>query len=150
MESIGTHHRGRAALHGGGRHIDRAHCGERRVECGVGVERGGGVGLPFCQRTQHNTAVYESLLDIRAKLVARIGRLACIRIARMKCGRITGGASRNGTDGSDGGKDRGDKHRRMAVGTRAHDLLSILYNVTRIHSTLLWIFSKMPENILLD
>lgn len=115
MERVGTHKRGGAALHRGGGDRDRAYRGERRVERVVGIERGGGVGLPFCDGTQHNAAVHEPLLDIRAKLIARIGRLAGIRIARMKAGRITGG-TRNGADWYDRGQDGGDEDCRMIIG----------------------------------
>ena len=72
MKSSITHPRSGACLNQGGRHRDRTHRGERRVERTVGIERRRGVGLPFRQRAQDDSAVHESLLDIRAKLITGI------------------------------------------------------------------------------
>ena len=82
MERGITYQRRRACLNQGGRDRNGADRGERGVERAIGIECRSSVGLPFRQRTQGDTAVYETLLDIRAKFIARVGRLARIRIAR--------------------------------------------------------------------
>lgn len=110
---------------------DRAHCGERRVKRAIGIDRRGGVGLPFRQRTQDDPAIHETLLDIRAKLVTRIG-LTGIRIACAKRRGITGGPC----DRTDGGDRRQDGRRAgHGIGAGSRDLLFIVHDITRIHST---------------
>jgi hypothetical protein len=100
MKGCVTHQRRGACLNQRGRDRDRADRGERRVERAVGIERRRGVGFPFRHRTQGNTTVRETLLDIRAKLIAGIGRLTGIRIACAQRRGITG-RSCDRTNGSD-------------------------------------------------
>lgn len=114
--------------------------GERGVERAVGIECRRGVRLPFCQRTQGDAAVYETLLDIRAKLIARIGRLTGIRIARVQCRGITSRPSCDRTDGGDrGGNRRGED---CSIGAGSRDLLFMVHNLTRIHSTIQYLFQR--------
>jgi hypothetical protein len=83
MEGGITDQRGRTCLNRCRGDRDGADRGQRGVERAVGIECRRGVRLPFRQRTQGDATVYETLLDIRAKLIAGIGRLARIRIARV-------------------------------------------------------------------
>ena len=142
MERGITYQRGRTCLNQGGRDRNGADRGERRVERTIGIECRRGVRLPFRQRTQGDTAVHETLLDIRAKLIARIGRLTGIRIARVQCRGITSRPSCNGTNGGDRRQDRGGKDRGAIIGAGSRDLLFIVHDITRIHSTIRYLFQR--------
>jgi hypothetical protein len=126
-----THLRSGACLNQGGRDRDRADRGKRRVEWTIGIERRRSVRLPFRHRTQGDATVHETLLDIRAKLIIRIG-LTGIRIACAQRRGITGGPCdrTNGDDRRQDGRRAGH-----GIGAGSRNLLFIDYNVTRIHST---------------
>ena len=142
MEGGITYQRGRACLNQGGRDRNGADRGERGVERAVGIERRRGVRLPFRQRTQGDTAVHETLLDIRAKFVTGIGRLTGIRIARAQRRGITGGPSCNRTNGGDRRQDGRGKDRGAIIGAGSRDLLFIVHDITRIHSTIQYLFQR--------
>jgi hypothetical protein len=118
-------------LNQGGRDRDRADRGKRGVERAIGIERRRSVRLPFRQRTQDDPAIHETLLDIRAKLIIRIG-LTGIRIACAQRRGITGGPCdrTNGDDRRQDGRRAGP-----GIGAGSRDLLFIVHDITRIHST---------------
>jgi hypothetical protein len=137
-----TYQRRRARLNQGGGDRNGTDRGQRRVERAIGIERRRSIRLPFRQRTQGNTAVHETLLDIRAKFVTGIGRLTGIRIARVQRRGITSRPSRNRTNGGDRRQDRRGKDRGTIIGAGSRDLLFMVHDITRIHSTIRYLFQR--------
>ena len=142
MERGITHQRRRPRLNQGRRDRNGTDRGQRRVERAISIERRRSVWRPFRQRTQDDAAVHETLLDIRAKFVTGIGRLTGIRIARAQRRGITGGPSCNRTNGGDRRQDGRGKDRGAIIGAGSRDLLFIVYDITRIHSTIRYLFQR--------